>query len=409
MRKFFAFLLAAALLLAVPAAAEGTEYAAAEAESDGAEVDVSAFGEARSAESPADIDISAPSAILMEKETGTVLYEKDADRKLEPASVTKVMTILLIAEAVEAGTLKLDDMVTASAEAAGMGGSQVFLKEGEQMSADEMLKCIVVSSANDAAVAMAEHIAGTEQAFVARMNKRAAELGCANTNFTSCTGLLDDASHLTTARDVAVMSRELLRHGWIRKYTTIWMDTIRGGAFGLSNTNKLIYYYKGATGLKTGFTRAAGYCLSATAERDGVEYIAVVMGCADSKGRFESAKTLLSYGFANYALVDAAPSEALPPVPVTLGKAETVQPLIPDAGKLLVVRGEAGAVKKSVVLAGSVAAPVEAGQKLGTLTVTDGAGKTLLEKDVVAAEGVERLTWKDVFAQMMRLFFFGGF
>ena len=224
-----------------------------------------------------DIAISAPSAVLMEKTSGEVLYEKNAHERLSPASVTKVMTMLLIVEAIENGDISLDDMVTASARAASFGGSCVYLKEGEKLSVSDMLKCIAVVSANDCAVAMAEYLCGTEQAFVDKMNQRAEALGLKDTLFKNCTGLFEDPEHYTSAYDIAVMSRELIRHDLIKQYTTIWMDSIRNGAFGLSSTNKLVYYYDGCTGLKTGFTNTAMYCLSATAERDGVEYIAVIM------------------------------------------------------------------------------------------------------------------------------------
>ena len=255
-------------------------------------------------EQPTDeeLKISAPSAILMERSTGTVLYEKNADEHLSPASVTKIMTLLLIMEQLDSGQLDTSDIVTASAHASSMGGSQIWLKEGEQMSVDEMLKCIAVNSANDCAVAMAEHISGSEEAFTKRMNDRAKELGMENTQFLNCTGLTDDPGHYTTARDIACMSRALLAHPRIRDYTTIWMDTVRDGRFGLANTNKLIHAYPGATGLKTGYTQQAMHCLSASAERDGVEYIAVVLHAESSKARFADAATLLNFAFANYSL-----------------------------------------------------------------------------------------------------------
>ncbi len=351
------------------------------------------------------LDVPAPSAILIEKETGRVLYEKNADERLRPASVTKVMTILLIVEAVDSGALKLTDTVTCSATAASMGGSQVFLEEGEQMPLSEMLKCIVVASANDAAVAVAEHMAGSEAAFAARMNERARELGLTGTHFTNCTGLMDDPEHLTTARDIAIMSRELIKHDWIKEYTTIWMDTIRGGEFGLSNTNKLVRFYEGATGLKTGYTSSAGHCLSATAMRDGVEYIAVVLHCASSAERFESAKTLLSYAFGAYTLAEAKPAEILPPIPVTLGRTAYVQPAF-EPVKLLVKKTDAASLETSVELAESLPAPVEAGQVVGTMTVTLN-GEVLSETDILAADAVERLTWWDVAKNMLALLFYG--
>ena len=238
------------------------------------------------------LEVAAPSAILMETATGTVLFEKNAHEKLPPASVTKVMTLLLVMEALESGRISWDDTVTASETAAAKGGSQVYLEAGEQMTMDEMLKSVVVSSANDCATALAEHIAGSEAAFVTMMNERAAQLGMNDTHFINCTGLDDEpdaAEHLTSAYDIAVMSRELLKHEDIRKYTTIWMDTVRNGEFGLSNTNKLVRFYEGTTGLKTGYTSAAGHCLSASAMRGGVEYVAVVLHCANSGERFQAA------------------------------------------------------------------------------------------------------------------------
>ena len=401
MWKKVAGVLALAMVLSVSARAE----LELESEPD-EEVDESVFDDSYIPTSAEGLDVPAPSAILMEKETGTVLWEKNADERLRPASVTKVMTILLIVEAVDAGALNLDDVITCSANAAGMGGSQVFLEEGEQMPLREMLKCIVVSSANDAAVAVAEHMAGSEQAFAARMNERAAELGMVNTHFTNCTGLMDDPEHLTTARDIAIMSRELIRHDWIKEYTTIWMDTVRGGQFGLSNTNKLVRFYQGATGLKTGYTSAAGHCLSATAERDGVEYIAVVLHCGSSADRFESAKTLLSYAFGAYTLADPQPAEVLPPIPVTLGRAGFVQPVIPETPGLLVKKTDASALEVKVETDETLQAPVEAGQEVGVMTVTLN-GSVLSETPIVAADAVARLTWWDVAKSMLRLLFFG--
>ena len=231
------------------------------------------------------LDIPAPSAILMDAATGTILFEKNADERLPPASVTKVMTLLLVMEALDSGRIGWDDTVIASENAAAKGGSQVYLEVGEQMSMDEMLKSVVVSSANDCATALAEHIAGSEAAFVEMMNARAQELGLTDTHYVNCTGLDDEPNaveHLTTAHDIAVISRELLRHDEIRKYTTIWMDTVRDGKFGLSNTNKLVRFYEGTTGLKTGYTSAAGHCISASAKRAGIELIAVVLNCSSA-------------------------------------------------------------------------------------------------------------------------------
>ena len=340
------------------------------------------------------LPLAAPSACLMEKRTGAVLYEKNAYEHLAPASVTKVMMLLLAAEAVDGGTLSLEEPVTASARAAGMGGSQVWLEEGETMSVGEMLKCIAVVSANDCCVALAEHLSGSEAAFVAWMNRRAEELGLSDTHFTSCSGLTDSDEHYSCAHDLAVISRELISHDFIKQYTTIWMDTIRDGAFGLSNTNKLIFHYPGATGLKTGFTSKAMYCLAATAERDGVEYIAVVLRAPTSAERFESAKVLLDHAFGSYALVPVAPPEALPCVPVTLGAADAVQPALPEGAAVLTEKGRAGALRYESTLPERVEAPVAEGQALGTLSVYD--GETLLETfPLLAKDAVERLgVWR---------------
>ena len=344
------------------------------------------------------LEVAAPSAVLMDAATGTVLFEKDAHTPLPPASVTKIMTLLLVMEALESGRISWDDQVTASETAAAKGGSQVYLESGETMTMDEMIKSVAVVSANDCATALAEHVAGSEAAFVELMNSRAAELGMENTHFVNCTGLDDDPdaeNHLTTAYDIALMSRELLKHEKIRDYTTIWMDTVRGGAFGLSNTNKLVRFYSGTTGLKTGYTQAAGHCLSASAERDGMELIAVVLHCDSSGDRFQSAKQLLDFGFANYALVYPDEAVEIPAVAVELGKAEAVTPVAEDLTPVLVEKGQAATVTTQVEVAESVAAPVEAGQRLGTLTMrSDGA--PLKSVPLVAPEAVERLTWWDV-------------
>ena len=351
----------------------------------------------------AELDLPAPSYVLMERSTGEVLLEHNAHERLRPASVTKVMTLLLIMEALDDGRIGWDDMVQTSAAAAAKGGSQIYLEENEQLPLEEMLKSIVVSSANDCACAMAEHIAGSEAAFVEMMNARAEQLGMTDTHFVNCTGLDDEpeaAEHLTTAYDIALMSRELLGHEAIKKYTTIWMDTVRDGQFGLSNTNKLVRFYDGTTGLKTGYTSAAGHCLSASAERNGMELIAVVLHCASSTDRFESAKALLNYGFSNYALVTPEPGE-LPAVPVALGTAAEITPVLADETPILIDKALAAGVETRVCVDESVTAPVEAGQTLGTLTITSG-GQTIAERDLVAPEAVEALRWGDVFLQMLR-------
>lgn len=348
-----------------------------------------------------DIDISAPSAILMEKVTGEVIYDKNSHERLPPASVTKVMTMLLIVEAVERGDISLDDTVIASERAASFGGSCVFLEEGEKMSVAEMLKCICVVSANDCAVAMAEHLCGSEQAFVARMNDRARELGLKDTNFKNCTGLFEDDEHYTSAYDIAVMSRELIRHDMIKDYTTIWMDTIRGGEFGLSNTNKLVYYYDGCTGLKTGFTEKAMYCLSATAEREGVEYIAVIMHADTIDKRNNDAKALLSYGFANYRLMPLRSPDVLPPVRVTLGSADSVQPVYDGAEAALVPKSGAGEVSYELDLPDTLPAPVEKGQQIGTLRVVSD-GKELYSVKLLADSSVARASFGRTLLELVK-------
>ena len=356
---------------------------------------------AQEAAAPSPLELSAPSAVLMEKETGTILYEKEAKRQMEPASVTKVMTLLLIMEALDSGRISREDVVTVSARASGMGGSQVYLKEGEQMTVGELLKCITVVSGNDATVAMAEYLAGSESAFVQQMNQRAQELGMADTNFVNCTGL-PAAGHVTTAYDIALMSRELiLHHPGIREYTTIWMDSIRDGAFGLTNTNRLVRFYQGATGLKTGSTDSALYCVSATAERDGMELIAVVMKSPTSAQRFEDAKPLLDYGFANYTLARVYPDVPLAPVEVLLGTTAQVQPQLEQECSLLVRKGEEGLISTQIQLAQDLEAPVERGQKLGQMVVTvDGEVRDTIP--IVASQQVDRLTIPGIFGKMFQ-------
>jgi len=348
-------------------------------------------------------EVAAKSALLMDAATGTILYEQNSHEKLAPASVTKVMTMLLIMEAIDSGRIGWDDSVTASEAAAAKGGSQVYLKVGETMTVTDMVKSIAVSSANDCACAMAEHLVGSEAGFVDQMNARAAELGMNDTHFVNCTGLDDDpnaAEHLTSAHDIAIMSRQLLmNHPDIRKFTTIWMDTIRGGTFGLSNTNKLVRFYSGATGLKTGFTANAGYCLSASAQREGMELIAVVMGSATSKDRFAACKQLLDYGFANYALV--TPEIKQGQVPVKLGSAGSVKALPAEDPQLLIDKSQKGSVTTEMTLEESVTAPVSRGQRLGTMTVRVGE-QVLRQIPMVAANPVQKLTWSELFTKVLR-------
>ena len=346
--------------------------------------------------------VEAGACLLMEKTTGEVLYAVNEHQPLEPASVTKIMTILLVMEAIDAGTLSYDDMVTASAYACSMGGSQIWLKENEQMSVEEMLKAVCVASANDCSVALAEHLAGSAEAFVEKMNQRAGELGMNDTNFLNPTGL-PTQGHVTSAYDIALMSRELiLRHPDIRRFTTIWMDTLRGGEFGLSNTNKLIRFYQGATGLKTGSTDSALYCLSATAERDGMELIAVILKSPTSTQRFEGAKTLLNYG-----LAQAQPPEPLTPIPVELGDAPAVTPKLQGDAAILAPKEKVNAMEVQVELEEKLSAPVEEGQQVGRMVVTSG-GEVLTELPLVADRAVARLTYWQILERCLRRAFLGG-
>lgn len=355
-----------------------------------------------------ELPITSRAALLMEKSTGQILYARNEHEQLEPASVTKVMTLLLTMEAIDSGTIHYDDVVTVSADAAGMGGSQVFLAEGEQITVEELLKAVCVASGNDAAVALAEKVAGVHELFVEQMNRRAVELGMEDTHFVNCTGLTAEG-HVTSAHDIALMSRELiLHHPDIRRFTTIWMDTIRNGAFQLANTNKLIRFYDGATGLKTGYTASAGYCISATAERDGMELIAVIMKAPDKDARTKDAKALLNYGFSTYALVSAAPQEPLTPVPVAMGTADTVQPIAEtENASVLVERSKAGGLTQTVTLEPQVTAPVAAGQRLGELSVLDG-DTVLVTVPLVAQEAVARRSWGQVFTQLLRMAVFAA-
>ena len=346
--------------------------------------------------------VSCPSALLMEKQTGTVLFAQDEHTPREPASVTKIMTLLLVMEAIDSGALSYDDVVTGSAHAAGMGGSQIWLKENEQMTVRDLLKAVCIVSGNDAAVALAEHVAGVTELFVEQMNNRAKGLGMDDTHFVNCTGLTAKG-HVTSAYDIALMSRELLtKHPDIRRFTTIWTDTIRDGTFGLANTNKLIRFYDGATGLKTGYTTSAGYCISATAEREGMELIAVIMKGETADKRNTDAKALLNYGFSTYALVSAAPEESLPVLPVSMGGTEQVPLMLPEEGvTALVEKGRANALTRRIDLPEGLTAPVAAGQPVGTLTLLDGETE-VLAVPILAAEDVPRRSWGSLFVQLLR-------
>ena len=349
----------------------------------------------------AELAVESKSCLLMEKTTGQVLYAVNEHEPLEPASVTKVMTILLTMEAIDSGSLSYDDTVTASAYACSMGGSQIWLKENEQLTVEDMLKAVCVVSANDASVALAEHLAGSAEAFVEQMNQRAAELGMADTHFVTPTGL-PAKGHVTSAHDIALMSRELiLNHPDIRRFTTIWTDSLRDGAFGLSNTNKLIRFYPGATGLKTGSTDAALYCLSATAERDGMELISVVMGAPTSTQRFEGAKVLLNYGFAAYGLAQAQPPQPLAPIPVILGDQAAVTPRLAEDPTILAPKEKLAAMEVEVQMAESLSAPVDAGAEVGRMTVTSN-GETLASIPLTADAAVARLSYWQIFQRCLQ-------
>ena len=348
---------------------------------------------------PAMGELHAKSAALYAA-NGQELFSMNGDEALQPASVTKVMTLLLAMEALERGEVTLDTMVTGSEYACSMGGTQVWLEPGEQLSFDEMLKAVAVGSANDCAVAIAEHLAGSEVAFVERMNARAAELGCTGTLFINANGLDGMGEKtMTTARDIARISCELLRHPKILDYTGIWMDSIRGGKFSLANTNKMLKSYPGLTGLKTGYTSEAGYCISASAERDGLSLIAVVMAAPTKENRMADATALLNYGFANFTAY-TPPQDALAPVPVALGRADSVQPVLQDESSFVIEKTQAGELETQIELPESLTAPVEAGQEIGSLTVTSG-GQTVLRVPLAAAETVEAVTPPDLFRTLL--------
>ena len=355
-----------------------------------------------------ELPLTSRAALLMEKTTGQILFAQNEHEKLEPASVTKIMTLLLTMDAIDSGALAYDDVVTVSANAAGMGGSQVFLAEGEQITVEELLKCVCVSSGNDAAVALAEKVAGVTELFVEQMNNRARGLGMDDTHFVNPTGLTAEG-HVTSAHDIALMSRELLtKHPDIRSFTTIWTDSIRNGTFDLANTNKLIRRYDGATGLKTGYTASAGYCISATAEREGMELIAVVMKGETADKRNADAKALLNYGFSAYALVSAAPEEPLPALPVTMGEVDTVALMLPpDALTAVVEKAQAAALERRIGLPESLPAPVRQGQQVGTLTLCSGDTE-LVTVPILAAEDAAGRSWGRMFTDLLKMAVFAG-
>lgn len=346
----------------------------------------------------ASLDLDCKSAILMDAATGTVLYEQNADEALPPASVTKIMTLLIVMEAIDAGALKLDEQVSVSKNAASMGGSQIFLEEGEMMSAQDMLKSVIISSANDAAVALAEHVAGSEEAFVQKMNARATELGMKNTYFENTNGLDDTVTnHLTSARDIALMSRELIKHEKILEYSSIWMDTIRNGEFGLTNTNRLVRFYNGATGLKTGSTSKAKFCVSATAKRGGMHLICVIMGAETRDERNAIATKLLDYGFANYSLYTAQ-GQKLEELKVVGGVEDTCGISFPDFNAV-VAKGEESKVTATLELDESLTAPVNIGDTAGKIVYKNGE-KIVGEVKITATENIEKIKFSDILGRI---------
>ena len=349
--------------------------------------------------SDGNLQLNAKSAILIEMNSGKVLFEKDADVKMPPASITKVMTLLLVMEAIEAKKFDYNTEVTCSEHAASMGGSQIWLEVGEKMTVDELLRASAIGSANDATCALGELVSGSEEGFVSLMNERAKALSMINTEFKNCSGL-DADGHLTTARDIAIMSRELLKHNDITKYTTVWMDSLRDGKTELVNTNKLVRFYDGATGLKTGTTSGAGCCLSASATRDGLSLIAVVLGCDTSNNRFQDAKKLLNYGFSNYgnAIIKINQDE-LPELPVSKGTQSTVTLTSEESVSFLVTKGKEGDIQKSFDLPERMVAPVKAGETVGTITFSLD-GKTIGQIPIIASNNIKKMTYLNALSRV---------
>ncbi len=344
------------------------------------------------------IEINAKSALLMDADTGTVLFTKNSSEPLPPASVTKIMTLLLVAEGIADGSITLDQKVMVSANAASMGGSQIFIKEGEEFTVEELLKSTVIASANDAAVALAELMAGTEAAFVERMNKRADALGMKNTYFENCTGLDDTAEkHLTSAYDIALMSKELMRHNIICKYSSVWQDSIRDGEFILTNTNRLVRFYNGCTGLKTGSTDKAGFCVSATAKRDGMHLIAVIMGAENREERNNAARALLDFGFANYSVYKDG-GGYLETSPVLSGKQDDIDLYVKEFTKL-VARSDKGKVEKIYEIPDTLCAPLHEGMVVGRVDYKIG-DEIIGSSDIYVSDGVEKITVIDLFCRL---------
>ncbi len=346
--------------------------------------------------------LDCKSAVLMEASTGKILYEKNADEALPPASVTKIMTLLLVIEAVDNGKIKLTDMVSVSENAASMGGSQVYLKVGEEMSVEEMIKCVVIASANDCAVALAEFLFGSEEAFVAEMNNRAKELGMNHTSFENTNGLDDTVTnHVISARDIAIMSRELIKHELILKYSSIWMDTIRNGSFGLTNTNRLVRFYSGANGLKTGSTAKAKFCISATAKRDGMQLIAVIMAAPNRDIRNNAAKTLLDFGFANYGVYNM-PSGDLDPIPARGGELDICKLEFSDVN-LILEKEKISKITTRTEIPEAINCPVTKGDKVGRI-VLEYNGELIGETDIIAAESIEAISYLGLLSRIFKGF-----
>ncbi len=342
------------------------------------------------------------STILMEANTGTVLYEYNADTPLPPASVTKIMTLLLVREEIEKGNLKYSDIVTTSAYAASMGGSQIYLKEGEQMTVEDMVKSVVISSANDAAVALAEHICGSEEIFVLKMNEKARELGMSNTNFENTNGLDDTVlNHVTSARDIAIMSRELIKYEDILKYSSTWMDTVRDGTFGLTNTNRLVRFYQGATGLKTGSTAKAKFCVSATAQRQGMHLICVIMGAPSSDVRNSIATKLLNWGFANYEIYNDS-EEILSPIKINSG-VENKCHINSSGFSAVVKKGDASKISKTVHLPDKISAPIVNGDKVGFIEYRLN-NKVIGESSILSSQNIGKIDFYSLFIKILSKF-----
>lgn len=401
--KFFICIMLCISLMIFPVSADGAVTVSSEYISDDLYDPLPVASEA-TAEVGKVLDLKAKSVILLEPNTMQILYESNSDERLAPASITKIMSLLLVMEAIDAGALRVDDVITASEYACSMGGSQIWLEPGEQMTVDDLLKACFIASANDATVALAEAVAGSEESFVVMMNEKAETLGMANTTFKNTTGL-DAEGHLTTAHDVAIMSAELIKHDLVKKYSTVWMDTLRDGKSELVNTNKLVRFYEGCTGLKTGTTSSAGYCLSATAERDGMELVAVVMSGDTSADRFEAARKLLNYGFANYSFSYIEYDNSVPiTVPVeggTMGIAE----LYPDGGiNVLLKKTQKGKITQTVDLPEIISAPVSEGDTVGAVYVTVG-DEQIGVINLRAKADIPKLSFGFVFMQLLKALF----